>query len=150
MKQKIVTPGGETLGLLPLAEYERLVDAADIVSADRIKSDIAAGRDEMIPAEIVNRILSGENPVRVWRQHRGLSARDLAEKTGLSAAYISEIETGKKDGSVSAMKRIAEILHMDIDDLVYEISATVGGLMVAEEGVEPSPSRVTPADNSET
>lgn len=135
--QKIVTPGGETLVLLPLAEYERLVDAADVASADRIKSDIAAGRDEMIPAAIVNRILAGENPVRVWRQHRGLSARDLAEKTGLSAAYISEIETGKKDGSVSAMKRIAEILAVDIDDLVYEIAAIVGGLMVAEEGVEP-------------
>ncbi|WP_119269666.1 helix-turn-helix domain-containing protein [Taklimakanibacter deserti] len=117
--QKIVTPGGETLVLLPLEEYERLIDAADIAAAERVKADIAAGRDEMIPSEIVKRLLAGENPVRVWRQHRGLSARDVAEKTGLSAAYISEIETGKKDGSVSAMKRIAETLGVEIDDLVY-------------------------------
>jgi ribosome-binding protein aMBF1 (putative translation factor) len=117
--QKIVTPGGETLVLLPLEEYERLIDAADIAAAERVKADIAAGREEMIPSEIVKRILAGENPVRVWRQHRGLSARDLAEKAGLSAAYVSEIETGKKDGSVSAMKRIAESLGVEIDDLVY-------------------------------
>lgn len=116
--QKIVTPKGETLVLLPLEEYERLVDASDVVAADRVRADIAAGRDEMIPAEIVNRILAGESPVRVWRQHRGLSARDVAEKTALSAAYISEIETGKKDGSVSAMKKIAEALGVEIDDLV--------------------------------
>lgn len=118
MMQKIVTPGGETLVLLPLAEYERLIDAADIAAADRIRADIAAGRDEMIPSETVKRILAGENPVRVWRQHRGLSARDLAERTELSTAYISEIETGKKDGSVSAMKKIAEALGVEIGDLV--------------------------------
>lgn len=121
--QKIVTPGGETLVLLPLDEYERLVDAADIATADRIKAEIAAGREEMIPADIVKRMLAGENPVRVWRLHRALSARELAEKTGLSAAYISEIETGKKDGSISAMKAIAHALGVDIDDLV---SATSG------------------------
>lgn len=116
--QKIITPNGETLVLLPLEEYERLVDASDIAQADKVRRDIAAGRDEIIPSEIVNRILTGENPVRVWRQYRGLSARDIAGKTGLSAAYISEIETGKKDGSVSAVKRIAEVLGVDIDDLV--------------------------------
>ncbi|WP_119389780.1 helix-turn-helix domain-containing protein [Taklimakanibacter lacteus] len=116
--QKIVTPGGETLVLLPLAEYERLIDAAEIAAADRVRADIASGRDEMIPSETVKRILAGENPVRVWRRHRGLSARDLAERTELSTAYISEIETGKKDGSVSAMKKIAEALGVEIGDLV--------------------------------
>ena len=47
-----------------------------------------------------------------------MTARDLAQKTGLSAAYISELETGKKDGSISAMKRIANVLDVDLDDLV--------------------------------
>ena len=116
--QKIITPKGETLVLLPLEEYERLIDASDIAGADKVRADIVAGRDEMIPAEIVKRMLAGENPVRLWRQHRGQSARDLAEKTGLSAAYISEIETGKKDGSVSAVKKIAQALGVEIDDLV--------------------------------
>ena len=116
--QKIITPKGETLVLLPLEEYERLIDASDIAGADKVRGDIAAGRDEMIPAEIVKRLLAGENPIRLWRRHRSLSARDLAEKTGLSAAYISEIETGKKDGSVSAMKKIAQALGVEIDDLV--------------------------------
>ena len=116
--QKIVTPGGETLVVLPVEEYERLVDAADIAAANKVRADISAGRDELVPADIVKRILGGENPIRVWRTHRGISARDLAVKAELSAAFISEIESGKKEGSVSAMKRIAEVLNVDIDDLV--------------------------------
>ena len=83
--QKITTPNGETLVVLPLADYEKLVDGADIASADKVRADIASGRDEMVPSGIVDRILAGENPVRVWRSHRGLSARDLATATGLSA-----------------------------------------------------------------
>ncbi len=115
--QKIVTPNGETLVILPLADYERLIDASDIAAAERVKADIAAGRDELVPSDIVNRLIAGENPVRVWRRHRGLSARELAARAELSAAYVSEIETGKKDGSISAMKRIAEALSVNLDDL---------------------------------
>lgn len=115
---KITTPGGETLVILPLADYERLLDAADIAAAKTVAADIAAGRDEMVPDEVAKRLVGGENPIRVWREHRGLSARELATASGLSAAYISEIETGKKDGSVSAVKRIANAIGVDIDDLV--------------------------------
>jgi ribosome-binding protein aMBF1 (putative translation factor) len=116
--QTITTPNGETLVVLALEEYERLVDRADIAAADRVRADIAAGRDELVPADLVRRLLDGENPVRAWRSHRGLSARELAAATGLSAPYISEIEGGKKDGSVSAMKKIADALGIDLDDLV--------------------------------
>jgi DNA-binding XRE family transcriptional regulator len=116
--QKITTPNGEVLIILAQAEYERLVDEADAARADKIMDDIEAGRMELIPAEFANRILDGENRVRVWREFRGLSARDLAAAAGLSPPYISEIESGKKDGSVAAMKKIAAALKVDLDDLV--------------------------------
>ncbi|CCV06567.1 conserved hypothetical protein [Mesorhizobium metallidurans STM 2683] len=48
----------------------------------------------------------------------GLSARDLAAATELGAPHISEIESGKKEGSISAMKKIAAALNVDLDDLV--------------------------------
>lgn len=46
-----------------------------------------------------------------------MSARDLAAATGLGAPFISELESGKKEGSISAMKKIAEALRVDRDDL---------------------------------
>ena len=115
--QTIKTPNGETLVILPLAEYESLIDQADIAAANRIKADISAGRDELVPAEIVTRLLSGESAVKVWRSHRGLSAKDLAAEAGISAPYLSEIEGGKMEGSLSVMKKIAEVLKEDLDDL---------------------------------
>ncbi len=116
--QTIVTPQGETLVVLPLSDYERLMDQADVASAASVVRNIAAGRDEMVPVEFVERIIAGASPLRAWRELRGLSGKELAERAGLSAAYISEMETGKKDGSISAIKRIAEILKVDIDDLI--------------------------------
>lgn len=116
--QTITTPSGEELIVLAKAEYEALIDKADIAKADKIMADIAAGREEVVPSEVVRRLISGENKVRVWREHRGMSGRELAAAAGVSAPFISEIETGKKEGSVSVMKKIAEALKLDIDDLV--------------------------------
>ncbi|TPL83977.1 helix-turn-helix transcriptional regulator [Mesorhizobium sp. B2-3-14] len=118
----ITTPNGDRMAILPLADYESLVEAAedvaDIQTYDQIKQKIAAGEEELIPVAVVNRILDGENKIRVWREHRGISARDLAEKTEISAGYLSQIETGTRDGSFDTIKRIAAALNLSVDDLV--------------------------------
>ncbi|TPL64876.1 helix-turn-helix transcriptional regulator [Mesorhizobium sp. B2-3-15] len=118
----ITTPNGDRMAILPLADYESLVEAAedvaDIQTYDQIKQKIAAGEEELIPVAVVNRILDGENKIRVWREHRGISARDLAEKTEISTGYLSQIETGTRDGSFDTIKRIAAALNLSVDDLV--------------------------------
>lgn len=116
------TPSGDEMVILPRAEYERLVDenamARDVAAYDRVHERLARGEEELIPSEIVDRLLDGENKVKVWRSYRGLSARALAEKTGLSASYISELESGRKEGSIAAMKKIATALGLDMDEIV--------------------------------
>ena len=121
-KQIIESPKGERLVVLPEAEYQALVEAAeDVIDAavvDRFRQRLAAGEEELVPAEVVDRLLDGENKVAVWRAHRGLTARDLAQKAGITQAYLSQIETGKRDGTVGTMKKIADVLNLAIDDLV--------------------------------
>lgn len=116
--QKIVTPMGETLVVLPLEEYEALVDAADVAAAERTRADIEAGRDELIPEAMVDRMLKGESLVRIWREHRGLTAAQLAAAAEVSAGYLSELETGKKTGSLETLRRIADALKLTVDDLL--------------------------------
>jgi ribosome-binding protein aMBF1 (putative translation factor) len=78
----------------------------------------AATRDEeSFPAEIVARLVAGESPVKVFRSHRGLSIRALAGASGLSSTLVSDIETGKLTGSVSALKALAAALDVDLDDI---------------------------------
>ena len=118
----ITTPSGDKMVIVPLAEYERLVGAAedlsDVRAYDKAKQRLAAGEDELIPAEFVDRMLNGENKLRVWREFRGMSGKELAEKTGLAAPYISQLETGQREGTVETLKKIATALRVDIDDIV--------------------------------
>ncbi|MFN4017765.1 MAG: helix-turn-helix domain-containing protein [Reyranella sp.] len=99
-------------------EANVLIDQADISRAKKVVRDIAAGDDEVVPADVVRRLIAGENKVKVWRSHRGLSGHDLAAAAGISAPFVSEIESGKKDASLSVMKKIADVLKVDLDDLV--------------------------------
>ena len=101
-----------------MAHGQDLIDQADIAKANKVVRDIAAGDEEVVPADVVRRLIAGENKVRVWRSHRGLSGRDLAAAAGVSAPFVSEIESGKKDASLSVMKKIADVLKVDLDDLV--------------------------------
>ena len=111
---------GDTV-LLRRADYEALVreaeSAGDAVQIRAAEARVAAGRDEYVPIELTRRLIAGETPVRVWREHRGLSARALAARAGISAAYLSQIETGKKPGSFDAMARLARALGVDMEDL---------------------------------
>ena len=119
--QVIETPGGERMVVIPLKDYEQLCaaaeDMADIRAYDRARERIEAGTDEMIPAEFGDRILDGESPVRVWREYRGLSIKALAACANISAAYLSQIEGGSRNGSLSTLRALAKGLSVDVDDL---------------------------------
>jgi DNA-binding XRE family transcriptional regulator len=120
------TPNGEELVVLSRNDYDLLLrqselveDLEDLLAVKAYEARRAAGEEDRIPAEFVDRLIDGENPVRVWREVRGLSAKDLAAAAGISAAYVSEIETGKKEGSISVLKAISKVLRIDLDDLVW-------------------------------
>ena len=120
--QFIVTPTGERLAVMPEAEYLALLDAVEDV-ADRevvraFRASLAAGEEELLPVALVDRILDGESPLRVWREHRGLTTHALAERTGLAQAYVSQLETGKRSGSLETLGKLATALAVTIDDLV--------------------------------
>ncbi|WP_244980386.1 helix-turn-helix domain-containing protein [Brucella anthropi] len=120
--QFITSPQGEEMAVLPKADYDKLLEAfedrEDIAAARTFREKLAAGEEELIPAEFVNRMIDGENKIKVWRDYRGMSAKALAEAAGISAAYLSQIEKGVREGSLDAMKKIAEALKVTIDELV--------------------------------
>ncbi|MDO8321326.1 MAG: helix-turn-helix transcriptional regulator [Phenylobacterium sp.] len=90
----------------------------DLRAYDRAKAALASGAEELIPADMLDRMLAGESPVKLWRQHRGLTQSALAAMADLSEGYLSQIETGKRDGTVESFKRLAEALGVAVDDLI--------------------------------
>lgn len=106
---------------IPREEYNRLRAAAedldDLQTYDRAKAALAAGEDELIPADYANRLLNGENALRVYRDLRGMTQAALAEKAGVGRVTVAEIETGRKQGSIATLRAVGDALGVSIDDL---------------------------------
>lgn len=108
------TVDGKNYVIISEEDYEDLIDG---MQAQAILARVAAG-EETWPMELVEARASGEHPIRVFRKYRGMTVTDLAEAVGISQPHLSEIENGKKAGSVDVLKRIAVSLRVDLDDLV--------------------------------
>ena len=105
---------------IPRAEYERLVEAAeDLADVKAFDRAVAAGGEGM-PHDVLQRIIAGESPVAAIREWRGLTAAELARRAGLHRVQIHDIESGKRGGSVTTMKRIADALDVPLDDVVAQ------------------------------
>jgi len=70
-----------------------------------------------IPAAVSHALLDGEQPVKVWREQRGLTQEALAGKAGISKAYLCQIETRKRVGALKTLKALADALALRVDDL---------------------------------
>lgn len=105
---------GETYVLVPEDEYEDLMDS---IAAEKVMARIRAG-EETWPAELVYELWETDSRIRTYRNYRKMSVSDLAAAAGISQPYLSEIESGKKTGSVDVLKRIAAALKVDLDDIV--------------------------------
>lgn len=109
-----LTIDGKNYVVLSEEDYEDLIDG---LQASAVMARIAAG-EETWPMELVMAKASGENPTKVYRKYRGMTVSELAAAAGISQPYLSDIENGKKTGSVDVLKRIAIALKVDLDDLV--------------------------------
>lgn len=120
--QVIEKEGKPEWAVIPYETFLRLVEEAemlqDIRDYDTIKVALERGEEELIPSEVVYAILDGESPLTAWREHRGLTQQQLAKRVGISASYLSQIETGKRAGSTEVLVTIAKALNVMLDDLV--------------------------------
>ena len=56
--------------------------------------------------------------LREWRARAGLTMNELAEKADTTAAYISRVETGHTNPSLSFLEACAKAMGITVADLV--------------------------------
>lgn len=119
--QVIERNGKPEWAVLPYDAYMKLVEQAemlvDIRDYDAAKAALERGDEEPVPAEVVYAILDGKNPIRVWREYRGLTQQQTAEAAGISIPYLSQIESGKRKGSTSVLAAVAKVFKISLDEL---------------------------------
>ncbi len=103
---------------LTRTEYAALIERNSELE-DRLAA-LDADDGSRVPHEVALAIIRGKRPVRAFRDHLDITLRELSERTGIAASYLSEIERGRKPGSASALSRIASAFGTTIDTLMVE------------------------------
>jgi len=114
--------GKPAFALMPIEEYERLVtaleDAHDAATIEEFYRRLVSGEEETFSAEVADRLLAGEHPVRVLRSHRGMTLQQVADACGVTNSHISQVEKGKRSMSTELLKKMAEALRVDAELLL--------------------------------
>jgi DNA-binding response OmpR family regulator len=61
--------------------------------------------------------------IRERRKSQGLTLKEMADRTGMSLGYLSQIELGKNSGSVETLYRIALALRVRLVDLFQSLQS---------------------------
>jgi transcriptional regulator with XRE-family HTH domain len=94
-------------------------------TADLTANEVAEQADS---SEARMRAVLGKR-VRQARSSRGLTAHQLAELTGVTRSFISQIERGQASPSVTTMYRIAHALGLSLGDLFDIERPSVGAVL---------------------
>lgn len=93
---------GKPFVLVPMHEYRRLINGGTEMAST-------------LPESVLDHLAIGkEHPVKILRKFRGMTQNELAAAAAISRPYLTEIETGRKTGSISAMQAIASALSVDV------------------------------------
>lgn len=117
--QFIEKGGKPEWAVIPYKDFLRFQELENISrDIEAFKRKLAKGQEELLPSEYAERLILGENAVKVWREYRGLTQANLAKRINISIPYLSQIENEERQPSTSVLKKIANILNVTIDDLI--------------------------------
>lgn len=91
------------------------------------------------------------NRIREWRERRGFSQEELAEKSGFSYSYLSRMERGERNVSLKTLAKIAPALDVAPTELVLgalevPLVGSVGaGATMSYFGTADDPDEMVPA-----
>lgn len=122
MKAQIIEKDGKPeFAVISYDDYRHYLDLLEDEADGQVVAEFAEGyrkgREFVVPDAIMRRELEGESPVKLWREERKLTQQELAERAGISKPYLSQIETGKRQGTIETMAAIAKALAVPLDVL---------------------------------
>ncbi|MDX8456502.1 helix-turn-helix transcriptional regulator [Mesorhizobium sp. VK9D] len=116
--QIIKTPTGEELVVIPKADYEALLraaeealeDAADIAIYDERKADLKT--EKTLPADVTMDVLRGSSRLKALRNWRKLTQAELAATIGVSQGFLSDLEANRRKPSEQTSAMLAKALDI--------------------------------------
>ena len=101
--QIIMQNGVPAFAVIPWNEYQQLIS----------KQSEETEQDIWFPNEVVKAASRGDSLIKAWREHFGLSQAELAEKAGMSAADVEELERKAVSPKKADLAKLAKALGID-------------------------------------
>jgi putative transcriptional regulator len=111
---QVVEVGGNKLVIMDEEDYDRLLDAIDVVEAERIAADPndpVLGWDEIKDELIRNRIAA-------VREERGITQKELARRLKVRQSTISRMERENANLTLVTLRKIAKALSCSVHQLI--------------------------------
>ncbi|MBN9220672.1 MAG: helix-turn-helix transcriptional regulator [Mesorhizobium sp.] len=116
--QIIKTSTGEELVVIPRADYEALLhaaeealeEAADAAIYDERKAELKA--EKPLPANVTIDILRGSSRLKALRNWRRLTQADVATAIGVSQGFLSDLESNRRKPSEQTVVLLAKALDV--------------------------------------
>ncbi|GJE61475.1 helix-turn-helix domain-containing protein [Methylobacterium trifolii] len=113
-EELVVLTRRDYLVLLAQAGDEEAEDILTVEIAAKVRADLDAGREVLLPDWFAQAAMKGEGSVlRGLREHRGLSQDSVAATAGITQGDYSEIERGAAVPTVEVLDRISDALDLD-------------------------------------
>ena len=80
--------------------------------------------------------------LRQWRDHRGLTLERLADRVGMTAGNLSQLERGNQGYTQNTLERLAEALQTDVASLLMRDPSDSEGLWSIWDQAKPGERRM--------
>ena len=106
------------LSISYLSEIERGSKKPSLKTIDKIAKALNVNKAQILETEQLEISLTLGEKIRLIREERRLTISELANRSGISVSYLSEIERDTVNPSIATLRRIAEELEVSIADLM--------------------------------
>ncbi|MCY1557764.1 helix-turn-helix protein [compost metagenome] len=86
-----------------------VIPYADYIAQHRLDEDL-------IPHDVVSRMVDGATAIKAWREHLGLTQVDVADRLGITQSAYAQQETSSRPRKVTREK-VAKALGITADQL---------------------------------
>ncbi len=114
---RTIIENNQTYAVVALSEWESMQEQLEDLQDMIDYMDAKARGEESFPLALWQSICDGTSPVKAFREHRGMTQETLAQFAKVKRPLISDIENGKKQGSINTLKLIAKALDVPLDAL---------------------------------
>ncbi len=79
--------------------------------------DLLAGEPTFPNAVVKRHVSDGVSLIRAWREYKGMTQKEVADKLGMSQAGLAQIEKSDAPHKHSTLAKIAAVLEIDVEQL---------------------------------